>query len=118
MKWPSRIGGVVVSVRATEPKGRGLNPGRDNGILSAIKIRSTPSFRWEVKPEVPCCNVLRYVKIPRGMSDIDRQKSSLLRPFLLLAPDVSAGRTAIELWWTNQDLSPAGIIIAKLQANC
>jgi hypothetical protein len=28
----------------------------------AIKIGSTPSFGWEVKPEVPCPKILRYVK--------------------------------------------------------
>jgi hypothetical protein len=30
--------------------------------------------------------------------------------FLLLFPDVSAGRNARELWWTGQELFPAGII--------
>jgi hypothetical protein len=29
-----------------------LKPGLVNGFLRAIKIRSTPSFGWEVKPEV------------------------------------------------------------------
>jgi hypothetical protein len=38
-------------------------------------------------------------------------KFSFLHPFLLLAPDVSAGRTATELWQTSEELSPAGIII-------
>jgi hypothetical protein len=38
-------------------------------------------------------------------------KFSFLRPFILLAPDVSAGRTATELWQTSEELSPAGIII-------
>jgi hypothetical protein len=37
-------------------------------------------------------------------------KLSLLRPLILLAPDVSAGRTARELWCTSQELSPARII--------
>jgi hypothetical protein len=36
---------------------------------------------------------------------------SLLHPFLLFAVDVSAGRTARELWWTSQELSLAIIII-------
>jgi hypothetical protein len=27
-------------------------------------------------------------------------------------PKISPGRTARELWWTSQELSPAGIIIA------
>jgi hypothetical protein len=41
-----RLGGVVVSMLVTGPKGR-------DGFLSAIKILSTPSFGGEVKPEVP-----------------------------------------------------------------
>jgi hypothetical protein len=51
--YRSRIGGVVVSVFAIGPKGRGFEPGPDDGFLRAIKIRSTPSFGWEVKPKVP-----------------------------------------------------------------
>jgi hypothetical protein len=53
----SRLGGVVVSVLVTGPKGRGFEP--DQGI----KIRSTHSFGWEVKPEVPCRKILRHVKV-------------------------------------------------------
>jgi hypothetical protein len=52
----------VVSVLATGLKGHGFKPGQGNGFLRAIKIRSTPSFRWEVRPDVPCCKILRYVK--------------------------------------------------------
>jgi hypothetical protein len=39
------------------------------------------------------------------------EKSSLVRSFLPLAPDVSAGRTARELWWTSQEFHPADILI-------
>jgi hypothetical protein len=46
-------GGVVVSVLATRSNGRRFKPSRGNGFLRAIKIRSTPSFGWEVKPEGP-----------------------------------------------------------------
>jgi hypothetical protein len=60
----SRLGSVVVSVIATEPKGRAFKNGRSDGFLRAIKIRSTPSFVWEVKPEVPCRKILRHVKDP------------------------------------------------------
>jgi hypothetical protein len=49
----SRLGGVVVSVLATGPKGCGFEPGQSDGFLRAIKIRITTSFGWEVKPEVP-----------------------------------------------------------------
>jgi hypothetical protein len=61
--WARRLGGVVVSVLATGPKGRGFKPSRGGRLLRAIKIRSTPSFGWEVKPEAPC-KILRYVKDP------------------------------------------------------
>jgi hypothetical protein len=53
----------VVSVLATGPKVCGFEPGQGDGFLRAIRIRSTPSFRWEVKPEVPCRKILRLVKI-------------------------------------------------------
>jgi hypothetical protein len=52
----------MVSVLATGPKGCGFEPGQGDGLLRAIKIRSTPSFGWEVKPEVPCRKILRHVK--------------------------------------------------------
>jgi hypothetical protein len=60
----NRLGGEVVSVLATEPKGLGFKPGRGDGFLRAIKIRSTLSFVREVKPEVPCHKILRHVKDP------------------------------------------------------
>jgi hypothetical protein len=56
------LGGVVVSMLATGPKGRGLEPGQGDGFLRARKFRSTPSFGWEVKSEVPCRKILRRVK--------------------------------------------------------
>jgi hypothetical protein len=52
----------VVSVLETAPKGLGFEPGQGDGFFRAIKIRSTPSFEWEVKPEVPCRKILRHVK--------------------------------------------------------
>jgi hypothetical protein len=55
--------GVVVGMLATGPKGRGLKLGREDGFLMAIKIRGTPSFGWEVKPEASC-KILLHVKEP------------------------------------------------------
>jgi hypothetical protein len=110
----SRLGGIVVSVLATGSKGRGFKPGRDDVFLKAIKIRSTLSFGWEVKLEVPCRKILRHVKDSLRYFRHRYAKFSLLRPFILLVPDVSAGRTARELWWTSQDLSPTGIIIITI----
>jgi hypothetical protein len=40
----SRLAGVVVSVLATGPKGRGFKAGRGDGYLRAMKIRSKTSF--------------------------------------------------------------------------
>jgi hypothetical protein len=57
-----RFGGVVVSVLATGPKGRGFEADQRDRFLRAIKIRSRPSFGWEVKPEVPSPKNLRRVK--------------------------------------------------------
>jgi hypothetical protein len=57
-----RLGGVLVSVLATGPKSRRFELGRGDGFLKAIKIRSTPSLGWKVKPDVPCSKILRYFK--------------------------------------------------------
>jgi hypothetical protein len=40
----------VVSVLAAGPKVCGFMPGRGDGFLRAIKIRSTPSIGEDVKP--------------------------------------------------------------------
>jgi hypothetical protein len=47
----SRLSGKMVSLLVIIPKGRGFKPGRGDGFLRAIKIRSTPSFGGEVKPD-------------------------------------------------------------------
>jgi hypothetical protein len=57
--WNSRLGGVVVSVLATRPKGHGFKPGQFNGYVRAVKVHSKPSFRWEVKPEARFYGILK-----------------------------------------------------------
>jgi hypothetical protein len=52
----------MVSVLATGPQGFGFKPSQDDGFLRAIKIRSPPSFRWEVNPEAACRKSLRHLK--------------------------------------------------------
>jgi hypothetical protein len=94
----SPLDGVVVSVLATGPKGRGFKPGRGDGFLRAIKIRSTPSFGWEVKPEAPCSKILRHVKDLLTYLRYWHAKSSRLHPFLLLAGGIDR-----ELWRTSQE---------------
>jgi hypothetical protein len=62
---------------------------------------------------VPICHkILRYVKDPLYFRYWEA-KFPPLRSLLLLAPDVCACRTR-ELWWTSQELSPAGIIIITM----
>jgi hypothetical protein len=51
-------------VLATEHKGRVFKTGRGDGLVRAIKFRSTPSFGWKVKPEVLCRKILRHVTDP------------------------------------------------------
>jgi hypothetical protein len=60
----SRLGGVVVSVLATGPEVRRFEPGRGDGFLRAIKIRTTLSFGWEVKPEDPPITPIIYIALP------------------------------------------------------
>jgi hypothetical protein len=48
----------------------GLNPAKDNGFLSAIKICSMTYFGGEVKPVVPCQKILQHVKDPYSMKEI------------------------------------------------
>jgi hypothetical protein len=58
------LGGIVVIVSAIGPKFHGFKPGRRRWILRVIKVRSTTSFRGEVKPSSPYRKVLRKLYIP------------------------------------------------------
>jgi hypothetical protein len=79
----------VVNVFATEHKGRGYEPDQDDGFLRAIKIRSTSSFGWEVKPEVPCPKILRQVKDLLKSHGDEYAKFSFPSSILILAPNMS-----------------------------
>jgi hypothetical protein len=75
-------------VLAIRPKVRGFKPGRGDGYLRPINIRSTHSFGGEVKPEVPCCKILQHVKKSLASMNKHTSQSQMhhsLRPFLLLA---------------------------------
>jgi hypothetical protein len=43
-----------------------------------------------------------------------RKKSHAFVDYSYLLPNVSAGRTARELWWTRKEFSPAGNIITMV----
>jgi hypothetical protein len=113
----SRLGGVVVSVLATGPKSRGSKPGLGDILLRAMKIRSTSSFGWVVKPDVPRRKILWHVKDPMTISDTGMQNSHSFVHSSYSLPDVFAAWISRELWWTSQEFSPAGIIIIALHSH-
>jgi hypothetical protein len=96
MAASSCLGGVVVSVLATGPKVCGFEPNQGDEFLRAIKVRSTPSFRWDVKPEVSCRKILRRVKEFLKSHGGGKTKFSFTSP-ILLAPEMSLA-TARALW--------------------
>jgi hypothetical protein len=78
----------LVSMLAIGPKVQVINPDQDDGFLRAIKIRSTPSFGEEVKPESPRRIILRHLKDHLGSMNKNTSQGQihhLLRSFLLLA---------------------------------
>jgi hypothetical protein len=78
-----------LSVLVTGPTGREFEPGQDDGFLRPIKIRSTPSFGREVKPEVSCRKILRHVRDLLKSHEDGYTKFSFPSPILLLAPEMS-----------------------------
>jgi hypothetical protein len=108
---PDHLGGVVVTVLATGPKSRGFKPGRGDGFLRAIKIPQRNFLRMGSKAERS--HVARFyamLKIRWRISDTDMQNSHSFVQSSYSLPDVSACKTARELWWTTQEFSPGGII--------
>ena len=85
------------SVLAFGTQVRGFKPGRSRRIFQGEKILSTPSFRKEVKPFVPC---LRFTACKRSLnvrwkSGIFRQNSSAIsRPS-------SSSFHYYGLWWRH-----------------
>jgi hypothetical protein len=86
--------GCVVCL-TTGPNGHGFKPSRGDGFLMAINIRSTPSFGWEVKPEVPC-RKRRSVDVSKILSTRNFHSfvhsSYLLQISLLVGLPESCGR--------------------------
>jgi hypothetical protein len=60
----------MVSVLAIGFKVRMFKPGRCDGFLNKMKIRSMTSIGGEVKPSTPCRKILRQVKNPYCMKEI------------------------------------------------
>jgi hypothetical protein len=79
----------MLSVLATGPKVCGFEPSQGNGFLMMIKICSTSSFRWEVKPEAPCHRILWHVKDLLKSHGNGQTKFSFTLSTLLLTPEIS-----------------------------
>jgi hypothetical protein len=79
----------VVSVLAAGPKGCGFKPDQGDGFLRAIKIRSTLSSGWEIKPDVPCLKILRHLKYLLKSHGDEETEFSFPSTTLPLAPEMS-----------------------------
>jgi hypothetical protein len=76
--------------------------------LKVDKIRSTLSFGWEVKPEVPCRKILQDIKDILKSHGDGSTKFSFPSPIILLALEMSLLTgppevlvSARELWYTS-----------------
>jgi hypothetical protein len=92
--------------------GREFEPSQGDGFLRAIKIRSTPSFGCQVKPEVPCRKILWHVKDLLKSHGEGQTKFSFPSPILLLALEISllTGQTEIMVA-ARTELAPVDTII-------
>jgi hypothetical protein len=91
----------MVSVLVIGPKVCGFKSGKGNGLLRAIKICSTPSFRGEVRPMSQ-----DFTACKKSLASMNNLQGQILIPFahsFCLLPDDSAGRIAREHWWTNHN---------------
>jgi hypothetical protein len=103
--------GCVVCL-ATGSNGHGFKPSRGDGFLRVINIRSTPSFGWEVKPEVPCrkrrsVDVSTILSTRNSHSFVHSSSCSLQISLLVGLPE-SCGRQVMH------ELSPDGIFTTTL----
>jgi hypothetical protein len=88
----------MVSVFDIQTKVCGFKPGRGYGFLRVIQICYVPSFGGEVKPEAPCCKVLRHVKVNcKYERNLSKDKFSFLSPVSTAWYQMTAGRITREL---------------------
>jgi hypothetical protein len=78
-----------------DPRVAGWNLADAIDFLRAIRIRSIPSFGWEVKPEAPCRKILRHVKITCNWErNAYKAKFSLHSSIPCTCSHMTAGRIA------------------------
>jgi hypothetical protein len=82
----------------------GSNPIKNDEFLRETKIRSTTSFRGEVKPAVLCCRSYGMLKNTTSVKEILRgQNSTFIRHILPASLLDGTSNVARELWWTNHN---------------
>jgi hypothetical protein len=90
------LGGVVFSVLVTGPKGCRFEPGQRGGFLRAIKIWSTPSFRWKQSQRPRVVRFYGMLKKSWSPTGMNRLNSHFLRPSPTYSRDVSGdGQSAL-----------------------
>jgi hypothetical protein len=104
----------ILDSSATEVKDCGLDVRdsvlvRDTGFHPKRPLRpnhrSTPSFGFEAKPEVPCRKILRHIKSLASVNEtLARQNCHVVHSSYLL-PEDSAGSIVKEHWWTCHEFS-------------
>jgi hypothetical protein len=98
----------MISILVIGPKVRRFKPSWGNTFLKEIKIWSMPSFKGEVTPSAP---ILWHIE---NHFYEQRYFEGQIHHILCQVPDLllddTAGRTARELLWTNQEFSPVNII--------
>jgi hypothetical protein len=87
----------MVNVLTIKPKVCWFKPGRGDKNAQHIFLQG------ELKPEAPCHKILRHVK--KSLASMNKNTS---QSQILLVD--SAGRTARELWWTNQEFSSVDFV--------
>jgi hypothetical protein len=105
---------LSLCVLVVRPKVSGFKPGRGDGFLREIKIRSTGCFQGKVKPKALCRKILWHVK-KTSKYDKNNFQGQILIHFAHSScslPDDSAGKNAREFWWKNQEFSSVDMISA------
>jgi hypothetical protein len=95
------LGGLVVSVLATGPTGS--IPTEVDGFLRVIKIWSTTSFGWEVKPSVPCRRFTACKRTLRAWIELVMLVSKIQRPFDCQMALVAT--SGLSRWWVGWSLT-------------
>jgi hypothetical protein len=105
-----------------DPRLVGSNPAESNGFfLRVIKICSMTSFRGEVKPLVPCCKFLRYVKdLLRYERDTYRQNSVAISHPVSPHFNIRCAccNQSTEFWWIQLEVKEKIIILNYCEGLC